>query len=224
MNNKRIVNFKKFLTKELIPATDDLEKLEDKHRKHIQKLVYTNLVDRFDSMVDGMLLDNCREEYLVSEAFKKLNQPISESDLLTVLMQGNNLQAALDRRLQDALRLSVLPKRHSRKFTILLSISEEVADFERKPRVNPSTGQITDKFKIQVKTTPHSICGYADWLYSRRNAIVHGAGTARFLKNDKLQLKKLYGVSTTDGFRILVSSVKIAAKFYGEVCDLIIGK
>ena len=183
--------------------------------------MYTNLVDRFDSMVDGMILDNCREEDLVSEALKGLNQPITQSELLKLLMKGDHLQDALDNRLKDALRLSVLRLRHSKKLEVLFSISEEVADFKRKPRVNPSTGQIVDKFTIQVETTPHSICGYADWLYSRRNAIVHGAGTSRFLENDKKQIKEVYNVAITDTFKISVSSIKTAARFYGEVCKLL---
>ena len=224
MKTEKIDDLRIFLQKELIPATTDLENLEDKHRKHIQKLMFTNLVDRFDSMVDGMLLDNCREEFLVSEAFKGLSQPITESALLELLMKGDDLQNALDRRLKDALRLSVLRLRHSRKLAKLISISEEVADFERKPRVNPSTGEIVDKFKIQINTTPHSICGYADWLYSKRNAIVHGAGTSKFLKNDTAQILKIYRVGITDSFRVPLSSVKTGARFYKEVCDLLAPK
>jgi len=221
MDTAKIKEFREFLDKELIPAADDLEKLADAHRKHIQKLMFTNLVDRFDSMVDGMLLYNCREDFLVSEAFKGLSQPITESALLELLMKGDDLQDALDTRLKDSLRLSVLRLRHSRKLAKLFSISEEVADFDKKPRVNPSNGVIVDKFKIQMKTTPHSICGYADWLYSKRNAIVHGAGTAKFLENDKQQIKKIYGVTTTDTFRVPLSSVRTGARFYQEVCDLL---
>ena len=221
MNIEKIQSFRSFLDSELIPAADDLENLEDKHRKHIQKLMFTNLVDRFDSMIDGMLLDNCRDEFLVSEAFKGLTQPITESALLELLMKGDDLQDALDHRLKDALRLSVLRLRHSRKLVKLFSISEEAANFGKKPRVNPSTGEIVDKFKVQVATTPHSICGYADWLYSKRNSIVHGSGSSKFFTNDKKQIKKLYGVTTTDGFRVPLSSVRTGAKFYAGVCALL---
>ncbi|MBI5870864.1 MAG: hypothetical protein HZB44_07930 [Actinobacteria bacterium] len=221
MDTRQIKEFRAFLKKELIPAADDLEKLADTQRMHIQKLMFTNLVDRFDSMVDAMLLDNCREEFLVSEAFKGLTQPITESTLLELLMKGDDLQAALDTKLKDSLRFSVLRLRHSRKLAKLFSISEEVADFDKKPRVNPSNGDIVDKFKIQVKTIPHSICGYADWLYSKRNAIVHGAGTAKFLENDKKQIKKFYGVTTTKTFRVPLSAIRTGANFYEEVCDLL---
>ena len=69
MNTSKIRDFRKFLNKELVPGVDDLEKLEAKNRKHIQKLVYTNAVDRFDHLVDTLILDNCREETLVEKAF-----------------------------------------------------------------------------------------------------------------------------------------------------------
>ena len=74
MNIDRFRNFSKFVDKEILPATQDLEKLDDANRKHVQKLVYTNLVDRFDSMIDGAILDNCREAALVEEAGKRLNK------------------------------------------------------------------------------------------------------------------------------------------------------
>jgi len=41
MDYSKIDEFTSFLKKEIGPATNDIEKLEDKNRKHIQKLVYT---------------------------------------------------------------------------------------------------------------------------------------------------------------------------------------
>jgi len=37
--------------------------------------------------------------------------------------------------------------------------------------------------KPQHRKIPYSICGYADWLYARRNSIVHGAGAKSLLEN-----------------------------------------
>lgn len=221
MNTSRIKDFSKFLSKELLPGVDDLEKLESKNRKHIQKLVYTNLVDRFDYLIDKILLDNCREEFLVAKAFSGDDQPVKESDLVKLLLETADLQSALDIRLQDKLRFSALRQRHSRKLHLLLSLCDGVVCFEHKPRVNPSTGDIVDGFKIQIKTTPHSICGYADYLYSRRNAVVHGAGATRFLDGDRHQIKKLYKVNLTSGFRISIASIRNAARYYKAVCSLI---
>lgn len=222
MKTVQIKDFTKFLNKELEPGIDDLEKLEDKNRKHIQKLVYTNLVDRFDSLVDQLVLDNCREEALISKAFEGNDQPVKESDLVGLLLESVDLQSALDGRLQNKLRLSVLRQRHSRKLSTFLTLCEDVGEFEKKPRVNPSTGEIMESFKIQIRTTPHSICGYADWLYSRRNAVVHGAGGSKFLDNDKKQIKKFYKVDTTKTFKISTASIRTAVKFYRAVCSSIL--
>lgn len=221
MNTTQIRDFTKFLDKELVPAIQDLEKLADANRKHVQKLVYTNLIDRFDYLVDKLILDNCREELLVSKAFEGTDRPVTESELMNLLLQSDNLQSALDARLQDKIRLSVLRQRHSRKLFTLLSLSDNIREFDKKPRVNPSTGDIVDSFRIQIKTTPHSICGYADWLYSRRNAIVHGAGASSFLDNDKKQIKKLYTVDVTKTFKISLSSIRTAVKFYKGIWELI---
>ena len=60
MNTTRFEEFTEFVKEALLPATTDIGKLAEASRKHVQKLVYTNLVDRFDAMVDGALLDNCR--------------------------------------------------------------------------------------------------------------------------------------------------------------------
>src|SRR5882724_4936202 len=162
MNTNQIKDFAKFLDKGLMPAVKDLEKLTDANRKHVQRLVYTNFVDRFDYLVDKLILENRREEILVAKAFEGSDRPVTEYELMNLLLQSSNLQIALDGRLQDKLRLSVLRQRHSRKLFTLLSLTDNIGEFDKKPRVNPSTGDISDSFKIQIKTTPHSICGYAD--------------------------------------------------------------
>ncbi len=222
MITDKITTFIAYVTKEVLPASEDLEKLEDANRKHIQKLVYTNLVDRFDSMVDGAILDNCRSEFLASEATKSMSQQITESDLIQLLMKSEDLQDALDEKLKGALRNTVLRNRHSRKLASLFE-AFELSEYGRNaPCVNISTGAILAKIKPQQKTIPYSICGYADWLYSRRNAIVHGAGTNKFLKNDVNQLNKLYKCKPAATFRIKVSSITIAATFYKGVAEILL--
>ena len=221
MKTERIKQFEKFVEKELLPSAGELEQLSDSKRKHVQKLVYTNLVDRFDFMVDKTILENCRDESLVEKAFQKNDQPVTESDLINLLLNSSDLNNALDLRLQEKLRLSVLRDRHSRKLHTLLGICSDTGEFNKHPRINPSTGDIVDKFKIQIKTTPHSICGFADYLYSRRNAIIHGGAGSKFLENDAKQIKKYYGTTITKTYKISVSSIKIAAKFYVNVCELI---
>lgn len=97
---------------------------------------------------------------------------------------------------------------------------EVTSNFKSLPRVNISTGAILDKIKPQSKKVPYSIAGYADWLYSRRNAIVHGSGTNKYLKNDLVQLEKLYKCAPPASFRIKIGTVEIAAEFYRGVTDL----
>ncbi|SMH32734.1 hypothetical protein [Maritimibacter sp. HL-12] len=222
MDYSHIDEFEQFLKKEIQPAAKDIEKLEDKNRKHIQKLVYTNLVDRFDTMVDSSVLSNCREQSFSDDALKSATSPVTEAELITLLMQGDEIQDALTIRLQEGLRNSVLRERHSQKFRRLVGVLAPNSGADTPiPRVNISTGAIVEKFKIQDKQVPHSIVGYADWLYSRRNSIVHGAGTNRYLENDRRQIKKIFKVELKATFRITVGSITNAAKFYKEIIDIL---
>jgi len=215
-------DLKKFLKKEISPATSDIEKLEDASRKHIQKLVYTNMVDRFDTMVDKCLLANCREESLADEALKNSTSAVTEADLIRLLMQSDGLQDALQQRLQDGLRNTVLRQRHSRKLQSLIrTLAPASATDVPVPRVNISTGSIVEKFKPQRKDVPHSIVGYADWLYSRRNSIVHGAGTNKYLENDRVQIKRLWKCDLGRTFKISVGSVRVALAFYLDLIEIL---
>ena len=221
MKTEKLASFLNYLEKEVLPATEDLAKLADANRKHIQKLIYTNLVDRFDAMVDGLLLDNCRSEFLSDEATKGMSQPITEADLVKLLMNSVDLQAAIDEKLKASLRNSVLRERHSRKVSSLFSTFKIDDSQKNIPRVNISTGVILEKIKPQQSKVPYGICGYADWLYSRRNAIVHGAGSNKFLKNDLVQLKRLYKSTPAATFRIKLATIKNTAVFYQCVTGII---
>lgn len=220
MNVDRTKDFIRFIDKELLPAVAELENLADIHRKHVQKLVFTNLVDRFDFMVDKLALDNCREELFVDLALSTDDQPVTEKDLINLLLRGDDLESALNAKLKSKLQLSFVRKRHSHKLETILSLFDSVGEYRKKPRVNPSTGDIRDTFKIQNKHIPHSICGYADWLYARRNAIVHGAGKAKFLENDRVQIKKQFGNEISKTFKISIASIKNAANFYSSLCTM----
>ena len=224
MQLKPIKDFQKFVNVEVLPAITDLGKLGDQNRIHVQKLVYTNLVDRFDTMVDSTLLMNCREESLVNEALKDLSGTISESDLIRLLINVDNLQEALDIKLKNSLRNSVLNQRHSKKLQAMFRLLNPDINYWNLPRVNPATGDILEQIKPPNKQQPLSICGYADWLYSRRNSIVHGGGTNRFLENDKNQLKKLFSCTAPNFIRIKLSSVENAVAFYLATTNILIGK
>lgn len=222
MNKKPLRDFKKFVNNEIAPATEDLESLDDTSRVHVQKLVYTNLVDRFDTMVDTAILENCREECLVEAASKDLTKPITESDLVRLLLHSDNLQDTLCLKLKDGLRNSVLRERHSKKILTLFQLLQPEVNCWSLPRVNISNGEILEQITPHSTTQPYSICGYADWLYSRRNSIVHGGGTTKFLENDKKQLKKLFKCTPASTFKVKLSSVVNTITFYEAVVDILI--
>ena len=191
-------------------------------RKHLQKLAYTNIVNRFDTMIDNTLLDNCRSQYLVDKATANLNSPVMESDLIKLLLKGKDIDDALDSKIIDSLRISVLRDRHSRKLQQLFELFGQGDKVWKTPRVNISTGRIFEKMTPLNNKVPYSICGYSDWLYSRRNALVHGAGVMSFHDNDLKQLLKLFNCIPAKKFRIKIATIKNAAVFYENVSELLI--
>jgi hypothetical protein len=221
VNTAAMDDFLQYVKKQIEPAVADVGNLPDASRKHVQRLIYTNLVDRFDVMVDTAILQNCRCEHLASQATGNMTQNITEADLLRLLMNTANMQDAVDERLKLALRGSVLRERHSKKLAVLFAASGTTANVHNQPRVNISTGRIIATIKPQRKDVPYSICGYADWLYARRNSVVHGGGTARFLENDRTQIDKLYKVKVAKSHKILLASTTIAAAFYADVVEML---
>ena len=221
MNISAINDFRKFVEKEVEPGARDLENLDEKNRVHVQKLVFTNLVDRFDTMLDVSLLENCRTEILLDIALRDLSGPVVESDLMKLLMQGEKIQDALDVKLKNGLRNSTLRERHSKKLSTLFSVLQPNVNCWSAPRVNISIGEISEQIKPQNKKIPYSICGYADWLYSRRNSVVHGGGTNKYLANDIAQIKRLFKVEVTQTFKIKLSSLENALAFYKDVTSML---
>ena len=210
---KRIITFQKFINDQILTAIDELNFLDDSQRVHLQKLVFTNLVDRFDTLVDDLLILNGRTDPLLEQALKQHDQPVYEHDLIRLLMDSDNLDAVFDKKIADGLRNSVMRQRHSKKIKFLCEALIPDEDL-RTPRVNPLDGAISTSKKVYDKTIPHGILGYADFTYSRRNSLVHGAGTSNFLANDKIQIEKIYKTKVKDGFRITYKAVPAAAEFY----------
>jgi hypothetical protein len=217
--------FLKFIDDYIIPSRNDIENLGTANRVHIQKLLYTNTVDRFDAMIDGVLLDNCRHGPLLEKATSGMNKEMTEADLVVLLINNDSLQTAITDKLKDALRLSVLRERHSKKLRALLSAlcPDDASLISKKPRVHLPTGELRETATVsRHQNVPQSVCGYADWLYSRRNTIVHGSGSSNLLTNDKLQLKKTYGCEVADTIRITIQAVDKTVQFYQGVTQVII--
>lgn len=147
---------------------------------------------------------------------------VTESELVKILIHGENIQGALDIKLKNGLRNTILRDRHSKKLTSLMSVFCPDVNCVGAQRVNPPTGKIATKITPQKAVKiPYSISGYADWLYSRRNSIVHGGGGSTFLANDRAQLKKLYKREPAKTFSIKLSSLTVTVTFYKEILGLL---
>ena len=221
MNLRNVLDFEKFVKGEVTKATNELEGLAEGSRNHLQKLVYTNLVDRFDVMVDKTILDNALHDRLLDDALKKLDSPVSEADVLKLFMDGSDIHEIVESRVKNVLRDGVLRGRHSNKVSKLFELVGLEKNLWTKPRVNISTGKILASFTPQNKKIPTSVCGYADWLYSRRNSIVHGGGSSKMLENDVTQLKKLFKAEVAKTTRLSFSALGVSSEFYLGVVKLI---
>lgn len=224
MNVTAAAEFWKYVEKQIEPSVDDINSLEDQNRKHVQKLIYTNLVDRFDVMVDRSILDNCRSEFVIEAISPSLTETVNESYLLQLLMNAESVQDAIDEKLKNAIRNAILRRRHSQKLQFLLKIFEQLEYTTKKPQVQPGNGNIVQTATKTTVNVPHSVCGYADWLYARRNAVVHSAGSSNFLDNDKVQLKKLYNYQCPQTFKLKIGAITSSIKFYGCIVDLLQAK
>ena len=220
MNRNRIEEFSAYLDREVANAVKELGQLPEQSRKHLQKLVYTNLVDRFDSMVDHILLENCRHKTLLDESLQKLKDPLPEGEILRLLIDTQGFDSHLDETLRETLRNGVLRNRHSRKLNRLLEVFAPKEKL-RSPRVNPSTGKILGSYTQHNKSIPSSIPGYADWLYSRRNAVVHGGGSSNMLQNDLKQIKDIYNCDVGKSVKLKLGSITTASTFYKSVVSLL---
>lgn len=201
-------------------AAKELESLEEGSRPHLQKLVYTNLVDRFDVMIDKTILDNCLEPLLLDESLSKLDSPVTESQVLKLLMDGGNVEDVVRARVRTVLSNGILRQRHSKKLSKVFELFR-VEKVWNEPKVNDANGKILLTFKPQRKTVPASVCGYADWLYSRRNAIVHGGGTSNMLDNDVLQIEKTFKIKVVKTTKIKLGAINTTSNFYLDVLSLL---
>jgi hypothetical protein len=220
MNYQRLDEFLAFLDREVSSAVSELQNVAEQSRRHLQKLVYTNVSDRFDATVDHSLLDNALEEPLLSEILRELKDPLTEGEVFRLFTGPTTYKDRLKERAETVMRNGILRERHSKKLKKLFEALARSEDCSI-PRVNPATGAVTTKFKPQDSKIPCSISGYADWLYSRRNAIVHGGGQAKMLENDLIQLKKLYKCDAAKTLKLKIGSITNAVSFYRDVVSML---
>jgi hypothetical protein len=218
MNIDATQELKHFIDTDIGAAIEELDNITTvANRKHLQRLVYTNLVDRFDSMIDHQLLANATAEPIFNEAMEKYSEPIPEGELLQ-LLSGDGVANRISNRTEQYVRDKLLNKRHSIKLEKLFNTFLPSLKVSKYPLVNPNTGTIAKKkYTPKNKNIPASICGYADWLYSRRNSVVHGAGGTKLLKRDVEKLKSIYGTTPAETVKLSIGSIKTASQFYFHV-------
>lgn len=216
-----IVKFQDFAGGEVGAAVKELEGIKtESNRKHLQRLVYVNLVNRFDALVDGLLL-----QFSVREGdFKKkvLNETKEEEiflkDVYEILL-ASDPRLAVQQRVEGVTRARFLNQRHSAKLRILLSASFSWSDSDLdRPRVFTNNGSVfVDTKRQKPYQIPDSIIGYADWLYSRRNALVH-SDSMKIAKRDIEIMQKKFGAKPATSLNLKIASIKSATKFYSDLC------
>lgn len=220
-----INEFKKYVDTQITPSISEIKGLNDNSRKHVQKLVYTNIVDRFDVMIDTAILTNCRSEFVIEAISPSLTETVNEKYLLKLLMDTDNVQDAIDERLKLAIRNTVLRKRHSQKLQFLLKLFDRLEYSTLKPQVQPGNGNIVQNANKTKVNIPHSVCGYADWLYSRRNAIVHGASASpKYLQNDSKKLKEIYKYDCPKSINLKFGAIEQTVRFYTCIVNILLGE
>ena len=219
INLNFIEEFSEFIKNDLTPATKELDLLTDNNRIHIQRLIFTNLVDRFDYTLDKTLLGLVSHPKLRDSLLQDMQTPVTDQKLYSLLLKSpDELQGAVNEVLKNELRNSVLRRRHSKK---LLQLGEVLTPSEnfQKPRVDWATGKIIAKRKGH-KQIPNTIYGYADWLYCRRNAVVHGGGSMKISDQDLKQLADTFRVTPAKSVKLNLGSIKNAATFYQSLITI----
>lgn len=223
MNTKNIINtineFLNFLTKNIEPSITELESItSDKNRSHLQRLVYTNLVDRFDSLIDILLIEFASVN---SEFQKKIistikDESVSKAYLFNVLL-SENVKEKIEEDLENIVRNDFLRKRHADKLRTLLFDCMNFSSNEiDKPRVN-ADGRIHITYTQSTsakKKIPATIIGYSDWVYIRRNTLVHNFGKLALSEKDFAYIQNKYNTTPSKNVGIKIESITSVKKFY----------
>jgi hypothetical protein len=212
--------FKKFTESEIYSALGELEKIKtESNRKHLQRLVYVNLVNRFDSLVDTLLLIfSVKESEFKNKVLNEIRgEPVFLSDVYEILL-SENPKDAVEEKVGNVVRLRFLNQRHSVKLRNLLQNCFDWKDTDlQRPRIFVNNGSIFNDVKKQKDNKiPDTVIGYADWLYSRRNALVHH-DKPEITKSDAEYIKKKFSVTLSPSISLKLSSIKSASRFYLDI-------
>ena len=213
-----VADFKKYLEKDFRPAYYEIGRLDDKNRIHIQKSLYISLLNRFDSTLDDFFKSNSNLEIDDRSATIKadLEAPVTTKMLKSTLKEGVGY-------LEDKRRVAFMGDAARRKHVDKARLMLKTIGFNDKGlnnnRVNNLTGGIFNSFETTSSNAPSSIIGFIDWLYCRRNVLVHSGGRSAFDKSVVDRFQKDYKVKLTT-IRISYGALSIADKFYSDLLKL----
>lgn len=207
--------FLDFSRNDITSAVKELSKIKNEsNRIHLQKLVYTNLVNRFDYLIDQVLVWlSSKNSTLRSVIFNTLEkEPLTKKETYELLFMSLQDKNFVMNKIEEMAQSYFLRVGHSVKLKKILSVVMEEKDLIR-PRV-AKNGQIYTK-KLDGKRQTQSILDYADWLYCRRNSITHGDGR-NYESSDYERLKKR-SIISSEKFNIALASIRTANTFYDQL-------
>lgn len=217
-----IEQYRVFCENEIEQAVKELGKIKiANNRVHLQKLVYTNLVNRFDSLVDNLVLwFSINNAAIRSEILKDLkDEPIDRKDVFELFIMREKVFGFLNDKIKSLATTNLLRDRHSKKVQKILSKALKWEEKEYSKSRVYENGKIYDT-RTGNKKQPNSIIGYADWLYSRRNSIVHGDGI-HYIEQDYTHIRKNFANGLPKNFRLQLPSITAATTFYINLLKLI---
>jgi len=221
LSNAEADRFVGYLNTELSRAAKEINELKENNRKHIQKLLYTNMVDRFDSLLDELIIENALSPQLLEMALSSFTKPAEYRQLVEYILDPSTVRDRVIGKIKSNLETKVRHAGHAKKVKWLCDVYKEDG---LESRVDENEGKIRKKRSPSSEKIPTSIVGYADWLYVRRSAIVHGGGSIKIGQKDKLRLIESYGVKPATSVKISMSSIQNCITFYSELLDIWIPK
>lgn len=211
--------FGDYLQRDFNPACEEIKNIADKHRVHIQKLLYVNVINRFDSALDDFFMQNLESDGLKDLAKKSMDSAVDEYQLIEYIRGG---ETYIQDRIRSVIKAEIGKKKHADKVALMLrevGVSDSDA---KKSRVHNGTGEIMASFKRQGDY-PSSIIGYADWLYARRNVLVHSAKSS-FDDAVIERFKSTYNAAIPKNIRLSFGALTNASCFYGCLLSIIKGQ
>lgn len=116
-----------------------------------------------------------------------------------------------------------LKKGHAEKLIWLLKEGFDWHQEELQKPLVSSEGRIKKQAQGKKRNNPTQVPGYADWLYSRRNSIVHG-DSIHLSDKDLVRLNTAYGSNLSSLISLRLNSIKAASYFYMDLCKLLKSK